>query len=381
MTFQRTPTVDRFMSQVRTAFANDPADGRLFTHKRSLVATAARPYWNTFSKRFQKFLQDGILAPSTSAAHMEYVETDTWRLGCLWWREQLASTNCCSCVVPLRSYRLLDCRVPVACSPRCVGKSKLIWEKRKTTYREKTGYDYASQDPAIKTRKVQSSRAHFGCDNPSQSEVVKEQKRNTNITRRGVDNPAKDPKVQAKTVQTNWARYGAPYHILSRRVVEGSAICGGYKLYSYQHRGRTFRVQGKAELALLPLLISKHGAKNVLTQYDKKFCQLQSRTYSGFWADFYLKNLQCFVEVKSLWTFFCGNSHNGLEVNTKKAKVYQDSMRWIVHLTHNRDPSVTPWVVLPKNWHTLSPPKLLRLFPDSTQTEIRKYLAYKEGAV
>lgn len=70
-------------------------------------------------------------------------------------------------------------------------KSKLIHDKRKKTYNEKTGFDSPSQNPEVKEKKEQTNLDKTGFKNPSQNPTIKEKKENTNLEHCGFNNWSK----------------------------------------------------------------------------------------------------------------------------------------------------------------------------------------------
>lgn len=80
--------------------------------------------------------------------------------------------------------------------------TKIISEKSRNSFYEKTGYKYISQSPEVKEKIKQAWFDKYGVYNLSQAPEIQEKKVKTYLKNYGVDNPNKSPEVREKTSKT-----------------------------------------------------------------------------------------------------------------------------------------------------------------------------------
>ena len=83
-----------------------------------------------------------------------------------------------------------------------------IMNKRKKTCLEKYGFEYASQNPDVIRKALETNRRNHGGMLAAQTEMLKEQIRQTNIKRYGVESAAQNAEIKEKIKQTNLERTG-----------------------------------------------------------------------------------------------------------------------------------------------------------------------------
>lgn len=85
---------------------------------------------------------------------------------------------------------------------------KEVRDKGKQTYKAKTGYEYAYQNPEVQAKLKAGSVAKFGTEYALQSEAGKQQAIETNLQKYGVGNPMQNAEIQEKAKQTSLEKYG-----------------------------------------------------------------------------------------------------------------------------------------------------------------------------
>jgi hypothetical protein len=273
-------------------------------------------------------------------------------------------------------------------------QSKQVRDKGIATNLNKRGVEYASQCPEVKAKKVVSSLRHFGVDNPSKAQVVKDQKVKTNMRNRGVDNPMKDPsvvtsmadkyeeehgvrwslqnpevqekgrvrnqlvrgvdyamqcpEVKAKREENCLEKRGVSHHFHIPEILE-KAQRSARTIKSYAYQGRSFEVQSTYEAFVFGKLADKYGIDDVLTQFDEDFPDYAFQEM-GTHPDLYVKSIDLFVEVKSVWTLVgMPGSFTSNRAKAKKADESGNKERWVVAF-----PGEDRFVLLPRNWYAMS---------------------------
>lgn len=194
-----------------------------------------------------------------------------------------------------------------------------IQEKIKRTNNEKYGVDYPSQNKEIKDKMNTTLQKHYGVTVPAKAEEIKNKAKKIyceRYTKKGiggsnnpnykkamqdkynVDNPFQAEEVKDKSKETCKKRYGAEHYQSTdgfknlfkddkfiKRLTE--------KSYNSKKINGTFS-KSKNEEKIYAMLCSKFGENNVKRQY--------SSTLYPFHCDFYVSNLDLYIEYQGHWT-------------------------------------------------------------------------------
>lgn len=107
----------------------------------------------------------------------------------------------------------------------------------KTGYREFCSYKCMNSCKDVQERKIETSRKHYGCDNPMHSKVCKEKLKQTFIERYGVENPFQSERVKEQIRQTNQRKYGCDYPMQSE-LIRKKSIQSCTDKYGVQHNSQ-----------------------------------------------------------------------------------------------------------------------------------------------
>lgn len=127
-----------------------------------------------------------------------------------------------------------------------------------------------------------------------------------------------------------------------RKRAVANALSSRYKVKEAQYKDKVFRYMGY-ELPAIKALVKKYGYRNVQTDESVEPLDLGQRLY---FPDIYVKSVDLYVEVKSLWTLF--GSEQAYYSNRRKAKAAVDcgyKLRWVLC----SDTDVL--TLLPKDWY------------------------------
>jgi len=115
----------------------------------------------------------------------------------------------------LRKYSL-------CCSVSCIGFSKSVEQKRKTTCKNNYGVDVPLKSKKIRDKVKTTNLERYGVEHVLQSKEVKDKIKKTNLERYGVDNTFKSKKIRDKVKLTNLEKYGVDNPLKSTEIREKS---------------------------------------------------------------------------------------------------------------------------------------------------------------
>jgi hypothetical protein len=235
--------------------------------------------------------------------------------------------------------------------------------------------------PGFKEARVELIRKKYNVDNVFQLDWVKEKSMRTIIERFG-ENPRKA--IQEIICATNMELYDAPYMLQLEWVREkgrdtmeekygerfamrvkkffDKAFSKSRHIYSGILQGKKYKVQGKSAIHMLKHLVKKHGAENVESEFSTDYPDYAFSEMRTF-PDFYLGDLDTFIECKSWWTFMgrTGNhkrqfSEGSISANKEKARIANKSgnkVIWAIHY-HDKKAKKHSFFQLPRYWYKLS---------------------------
>lgn len=188
--------------------------------------------------------------------------------------------------------------------------AKAVSDKRIATCREKYGVDYSLQASEVTEKRKATNRLLYGGDSPFSSPDVRRKALSTIIARYGVTNVMCISSFQIASSQTNMERRGVPYASQSIDVIA--------KINATKRRNGTFATS-KSEVKLHHILIEMFGSDDVLHNYngDSRY---------PFAVDFYVKSLDCFVELNAHWTH--GHYFFDKDLDGDKLVVWQEKAEY-----------------------------------------------------
>lgn len=170
------------------------------------------------------------------------------------------------------------------CCKKCQYGSK-NFNKQKNTMIEKYGHENAFQVDEFKIKSIKTNQLNFGVDYPIQNSKIQEKQKNTNIKLYGVSNVKQSSLFQEKSKHS------------------------GFRLKNYiLPSGKTIKLQGYENWALDELLkIYKEDSICYTDQdiefYIGKIWYEKQKNKSRYFPDFYIKDNNTIIEVKSEYTF------------------------------------------------------------------------------
>jgi len=237
------------------------------------------------------------------------------------------------------------------CSVKC--QSLFNTSKRKQTYKDKTGYEYALLNPDVISTMHSNNIVKYGVAHPMLLPEYKDKVKNTkfdkygdggftnhekakatNLKKYGVDMLMGTPNFIEKSKATKFDKYGdsefnnyekAKATNLKKYGVENYAQTGlvnGYKWYSYTlPSGRIIKYQGY-EGRYIPTLIKKYGESNICFHGDNipRIKYVYNGITKYYFPDFYIPSKNLIIEIKSNFTL---NANK--EVNEAKFKSTVDA--------------------------------------------------------
>lgn len=197
--------------------------------------------------------------------------------------------------------------------------SACVVKKRNMVVNLIYGCDNAFQNEDIKQKIIETNNIKYGCDNPQQNKEIKEKTKQTNIKIYGVPYPSQNENIKHKKVETSLENYGVK-HPKQSPIVKQTCMDNNMKKYGklwttqvpeFVGKGiktafkigvfESIKYQGSYELDFL-IFCQKYNLlsyinKSPVVEYINKDGKL-----SYYHPDYYIKELNLIVEIKSTWT-------------------------------------------------------------------------------
>ena len=193
-------------------------------------------------------------------------------------------------------------------------------EKRKETWLEKYGFDNPAKSEKVKEKGRQTCLNKYGVTNGGWAPEIREKIKKTNQERYGVDMPLQSKEILDKTKETSKEKFGTEYYMRTKefREISKEIFLDKYgvdcpmknneiqqklsnklnteevrqKIYDTKKRNNSFNTS-KPEEELFLYIKSKFPT--VKRQYRDKI-------YYPYNCDFYIPELNYFIELNGLWT-------------------------------------------------------------------------------
>lgn len=203
---------------------------------------------------------------------------------------------------------------------------------------------------------TKTTKERFGVDNIFKDVEFMKRAR---VAHNGFEFPLQDPKARSKFVNTCIERYGSN-HPMHDADVAAKSFKANRKLHIYEcsYKKRVFNVIGTYEVFVLRYLLKNYRPNDLRSWFDVSHINTGAKT--RYFPDFYVKSLDTFIEVKSIYTLLgpekFGYPH--LKSSQKKARSCAEQGIKLVWLLPN--PSKGTILQLPTDWYEFSPAKLMR---------------------
>ena len=196
---------------------------------------------------------------------------------------------------------------------------ELIKKKRENTFLERYGEKNAIASKQVRDKIKDTNIKKYGVDNPLKLQEVQDKCKKTMLERYGVEHPAQSSQVIEKMKSTSLQRYGKEYYTQTEEYKERVKLIKEEKIKKLKKyfkdtygvdwitqspifidkclktkkQNKTFNTS-KPELYVKDILENIFGKDNVLYQYkDERY---------PYECDFYVKNLDMFIECNFHWT-------------------------------------------------------------------------------
>lgn len=164
--------------------------------------------------------------------------------------------------------------------------------------------------------------------------------------------------INEKRQQTSLENYGVSHPMKHPDILLKNHLAS-YKIKETTYKGKDYKYQGWED-CVVNKLIDKYKAKNVFTQFDEGF-PTEIYIDAGTIPDVWIKNLDKFVEVKSIYTLL--GSDKIFQSNKYKAENLYEA-GYICRYVIVKDYKNKEVKVLPKNWYSFSKKKIQKFLEE-----------------
>ena len=194
---------------------------------------------------------------------------------------------------------------------------KEIKEKIKKTHLERLNVDNPAKSKTIKTKIKENNLKNYDKENVMQVESIKERVIETNLDKYGVKNIFQDEKVKEKIKQTNQKHWGVDNPSQNKQIK--------LKKIATHHKNKSFNISS----------FEKEVYEQLKKKYKEVYPQYICQRYP-FRCDFYVKDIDCFIEIQGLWTHggkpFEGTASDLVKLECWKqksqtSKFYEDAIK------------------------------------------------------
>jgi hypothetical protein len=251
-----------------------------------------------------------------------------------------------------------------SCSQKCSSS------KNKQTYFNKTGFDHQMLNPEIKNKIKETCLNKYGVESYSKTLEFKNKIKETCLNKYGVEygflleksmetiklkygvnNVMQSDEIKQKAFETNISRYGNKTSLLNK-LVKDKSIKTMINRYGYKHALQNELIMKKMISNSFKFKIHTSGLI-YQGKYEKHFLDF-CKTYNikiergivfeyemngkrKYYSDFYLKEKNLIIEIKSTWIF---NKHKEMNEN-KKECVLNNNYNYILILDKNYNDFLT----------------------------------------
>ena len=196
-----------------------------------------------------------------------------------------------------------------------------VKEKRRNTWIENLGVDNPIKNKNVKLKIFNTNKEKYGNICPLNGKDQIKKKIKTWEKNLGVDNPSKNINIKVKKEETCLINHGVKYPAHNKEIVkkqrntwiknkiEGKHNIFKYKIYEFKS-GRKIIYQGDEGKALNQWIISRYKEEDIINDisfmYNLKIIYIDNNSIIKerlYIPDFYIKNKNLIIEVKSLYFY------------------------------------------------------------------------------
>ncbi|MHB1910015.1 MAG: DUF7487 domain-containing protein [Nitrososphaerales archaeon] len=196
-------------------------------------------------------------------------------------------------------------------------QSKEVQDKSKETCRERYGCDYSFQSKEVREKGIETCRKRYGTDHPMQNPEIRDKTRETCLERYGYGCPFPNEGVKEKILETLRERYGADHPMQNKDVLDRALKASHRTKTIILPSELTVHVQGYEPFYIQKLLRDGFSDEIIVaTVEDVKDLEIyyeldcKRRRYR---PDFYFKDRNLIIEIKSTYTFQVDEEKNMLK--------------------------------------------------------------------
>ena len=220
-------------------------------------------------------------------------------------------------------------------APSC---NTLIQYKISKTNLERFGKKCVFENEDIKKKINKNIQKKYKVDNVSQSTLIKEKKKQTLLINHGVEYSFQSKKIQNKSKKTCFKKYGVDFYSKTKEFKDKS------KKTCLERYGFPYPLQSKEILKKVHLTKKRNGTYSTSKPEENLYRIIQvifpnytlTRQHSSdsrypFACDFYIKELDLFIELQGHWThgkepYNGDNIPNSWLIKSKESLYYKNSI-------------------------------------------------------
>ncbi len=193
----------------------------------------------------------------------------------------------------------------------CQGKCSR--KKFKQTNIDRYGVDNPAILLEIQEKIKTTNIERYGCENTFQSTKIKEKIKNTNLKKYGCENPNQNKDIKEKKKKTSYLKYGTEHPMHNEKIFsKNQKNCFLIKLH--ENTGLYYR--SSYEKHFLDFCFNR----NIIVTKGKRIEYFIENVKHYYFSDFFIKDKNLIVEIKSEWTY-----QNDIAKNKLKEEFTQKS--------------------------------------------------------
>ena len=198
------------------------------------------------------------------------------------------SRNCNSIKIKNTNLQKYGVEVPI--------QNKEIKEKTQKTNLKKYGTKNAASNKDVKKKIEDTNIIKYGVKRPAQNENINNKRKITNLSKYGAENPLINKEIKAKSDATCLKKFGSISPMQAEDIFNKVQV-NGLRIKIHEKTGLCY--QGTYEKDFLDFCF-KNNIKVEKGKLIKYFFNEKFRTYH---SDFYIKNKNLVIEIKSTYIF------------------------------------------------------------------------------
>ena len=206
----------------------------------------------------------------------------------------------------------------------CIFKLNETKEKIKETCLEKYGVEHTLQVTEFREKGKEKCLKKYGTEYGCQSDIVKDKIKETNLKKYGVEYGLQNELVKEKGKKTSLKNYGVEYPMQNSSHADNVSK-SAYKLKDYTFpSGKVIKCQGYEPYGLDILINDQKIEEDDIITSKKEVPEIWYKDSDDknhrYYVDIFIKSLNKFIEVKSIWTYKKNKEKVEITKNTVKEK-------------------------------------------------------------